>query len=96
MASPKIILYDEPTTGLDPISTRLIHELMLETHKKTNGTTVVISHDVGIFEYADQVAMLYDGKIIFKSSSKDIWDTDNEFVHQFIRGLAKGPVKALN
>lgn len=93
MKQPKIILYDEPTTGLDPISTRLIHELILKTHKNNKATTVVISHDVGIFEYADSVAMLFDGKIIYKGPAKEIWDCKNEYVWQFIRGLAEGPIK---
>jgi phospholipid/cholesterol/gamma-HCH transport system ATP-binding protein len=95
MTSPKIILYDEPTTGLDPISTRLIHELILQTHKKINTTSVVISHDVGIFEYADQVAMLFEGKIIYKGPAKDIWDCKDAQVYQFIRGLANGPIQAI-
>lgn len=94
MTSPKIILYDEPTTGLDPISTRLIHELILATHKRNHTTSVVISHDVGIFEYADQIAMLFDGKIIYKGPAKEIWDCKNEHVYQFIRGLADGPIQA--
>lgn len=94
MFSPKIILYDEPTTGLDPISARLIHELIDTTRKKTHVTTVVISHDVGIFEYADQVAMLFEGKIIYKGPASKIWDCKDEHVHQFIRGLAKGPIQA--
>lgn len=94
MNSPKVILYDEPTTGLDPISTRLIHELILATHNKNHTTSVVISHDVGIFEYADQVAMLFEGKIIYKGPAKEIWDCKNEHVHQFIRGLANGPIQA--
>ncbi len=93
MSKPKIILYDEPTTGLDPISTRLIHELILATHKKNHATTVVISHDVGIFEYADQVAMLFEGKIIHKGPAKEIWNCKNPYVYQFIRGLDKGPIQ---
>jgi phospholipid/cholesterol/gamma-HCH transport system ATP-binding protein len=93
MSKPKIILYDEPTTGLDPISTRLIHELILETHKKTHATTLVISHDIGIFEYADQVAMLFEGHIIYKGPAKGIWECDNPHVHQFVRGLADGPIQ---
>ncbi|MCK4499819.1 ATP-binding cassette domain-containing protein [Candidatus Babeliales bacterium] len=93
MRSPSTILYDEPTTGLDPISVRRIHELMHKTHKETNATTIVISHDVEIFNYADHVAMLYGGKVVYKGPSKNIWECDNEFVHQFIRGLPEGPIK---
>lgn len=93
MRNPSIIIYDEPTTGLDPIAVRMIHELMLKTHKESNATTVVISHDVEVFNYADHVAMLYGGKIVYKGPSANIWECDNEYVHQFIRGLPEGPIK---
>jgi phospholipid/cholesterol/gamma-HCH transport system ATP-binding protein len=92
MRSPSIILYDEPTTGLDPISVRMIHELILKTHKESRATTVVISHDVEIFNYADQVAMLNNGKIVYKGSTKNIWECENEYIYQFIRGLSDGPI----
>lgn len=93
MRKPKVLLYDEPTTGLDPITVKLIHKLMRETHDKTKATTLVISHDIDIFNYADQVAMLYEGKIIYKGPAKDIWQVDNPYVHQFIRGDIEGPIK---
>jgi phospholipid/cholesterol/gamma-HCH transport system ATP-binding protein len=96
MLSPKILIYDEPTTGLDPISVKLIHELMRETHDSCGVTTIVISHDVDVFNYADQVGMLYGGKIVHKGPTKDIWDCDNEYIHQFIRGIPEGPIKSKN
>jgi phospholipid/cholesterol/gamma-HCH transport system ATP-binding protein len=92
MLKPKVLLYDEPTTGLDPITVRLIHELMRKTHDEQNATTVVISHDVEIFKFATHVAMLFEGKIIYKGLAKDIWECTNPHVHQFIRGLADGPI----
>ena len=92
MLNPKILLYDEPTTGLDPITTKLIHELIKHTHEKVNATTVVISHDVEVFKYATHVAMLYQGKIIYKGPTKDVWDCKNPYVYQFIRGLLEGPI----
>ncbi|PCI74598.1 ABC transporter ATP-binding protein [Candidatus Dependentiae bacterium] len=93
MQSPEILIYDEPTTGLDPISVKRIHELMKKTHDESNATTIVISHDVDIFNYADQVAMLYQGKIVYKGATKDVWDCDNPYLHQFIRGLSEGPIE---
>lgn len=96
MLDPKIILYDEPTTGLDPISVRLIHDLIAQTHHAAQATTIVISHDVDIFNYADEVAMLYEGKIVFQGPCKDIWKSEDPFVYQFIRGLGTGPIKSLN
>lgn len=93
MRKPKVLLYDEPTTGLDPITVTMIHKLIRETHDRTKATSLVISHDVDIFNYADSVAMLFDGKIIYKGSAKKIWDCKNPFVYQFIRGLSEGPIK---
>lgn len=92
MGNPKIIFYDEPTTGLDPISTQLIHELMRTTHDQYKATTIVISHDTTIFKYSDSVAMLYEGGIIHKESAANIWNTDNPFIRQFIHGLSEGPL----
>jgi phospholipid/cholesterol/gamma-HCH transport system ATP-binding protein len=92
MLDPQIILYDEPTTGLDPVSTQLIHELMRTTHEKCNATTIAISHDINIFEYCTSVAMLYEGKIIHKEDAKSIWKTESPHMHQFIHGLAEGPL----
>lgn len=93
MQNPEILIYDEPTTGLDPIAVRIIHELIAQTHKEIGRTTIVISHDVEIFKYATQVAMLYEGKIIYKGSTAQIWDCDNPYVYQFIRGLEQGPIQ---
>ena len=92
MSNPEIILYDEPTTGLDPITVKLVHELISITQKKLNITSIVISHDVDIFNYADKVALLYEGKIRSQVDSKNIWDCTDPYVYQFIRGLSKGPI----
>lgn len=92
VTKPDVILYDEPTTGLDPITTRVIHELMYKMQQELKITTIVISHDVEIFKYADNVALLHEGKIRYFGSAKDIWNTDNPYVHQFIRGLIDGPI----
>lgn len=93
VSKPNIILYDEPTTGLDPITTRVIHELMADMQKQFNLTSVVISHDVDIFNYADYVALLHEGKIVYFGDAKTIWDSDNPYVYQFIRGLSEGPIQ---
>ncbi len=96
MLTPKILLYDEPTTGLDPMTTRLIHELIFDTHKKFNITTIVISHDIEVFKFATHVAMLYEGKIVYKGDAKTIWECDNPYIYQFIRGLPEGPIKQIS
>ena len=93
MLSPKILLYDEPTTGLDPITVKIIHELIKKTHIELNATSLVISHDIEIFKYATSVAMLHEGKIVYSGPAKTIWESDNPYIYQFIRGLEEGPIK---
>lgn len=93
VASPEVILYDEPTTGLDPITARVIHELMFSMQKEMKLTSVVISHDVEIFKYADYVALLYEGQIKYFGEAKTIWESDNQYIYQFIRGLPDGPIQ---
>jgi len=92
VANPEIILYDEPTTGLDPITSRVIHELMFDMQQRLNITSVIISHDVETFKYADKVALLHDGIIRYFGDAKTIWESDNPYVYQFIRGLTEGPI----
>lgn len=93
MGNPEIILYDEPTTGLDPITVKVVHELMHSMQKKLNITSLVISHDVDIFNYADDVALLYEGKIVSQVHAKDIWETQDPYIYQFVRGLTEGPIQ---
>jgi phospholipid/cholesterol/gamma-HCH transport system ATP-binding protein len=93
ITNPKIILYDEPTTGLDPITTRIVHELMYDMQKKLNLTSIVISHDVEIFKYVDNIALLHQGQIKFFGDAKTIWESHNPFIYQFIRGLTEGPIQ---
>ncbi len=93
MLNPEIILYDEPTTGLDPITVRMIHELIKQVKIERKVTTVVVSHDLEIFNYADRVAMLFEGKIVYIGAAKDVWQSDNPYIYQFIRGLPHGPLE---
>ncbi len=92
MSNPEIILYDEPTTGLDPITVKVIHELISSMQKKLKITSIVISHDVDIFNYADKVALLYEGKIQVQVDAATIWESSNPYIYQFIRGLPSGPI----
>ncbi len=92
ISNPSIILYDEPTTGLDPITSRIVHELMFDMQRKLNITSVVISHDLEIFKYVDNVALLHEGQIQYFGPAKTIWECDNPYIYQFIRGLSEGPI----
>jgi len=93
VSNPSIILYDEPTTGLDPITARVVHELMYDMQKRLSITSVIISHDVEIFKYVDNIALLHRGKIRFFGPAKTIWESTNPYIYQFIRGLAEGPIQ---
>ena len=90
---PEIILYDEPTTGVDPITADSINELIKSMHDKLEVTSVVVTHDMkSAYKIADNIAMMYKGKIIAEGKSKEIQNSANPVVHQFINGLALGPI----
>jgi phospholipid/cholesterol/gamma-HCH transport system ATP-binding protein len=90
---PDIILYDEPTTGVDPITADSINELIKSLHDKLKVTSVVVTHDMkSAYSIADRIAMLYQGNIIAEGTPAQIQNTDHPVVHQFINGLAEGPI----
>jgi phospholipid/cholesterol/gamma-HCH transport system ATP-binding protein len=90
---PEIILYDEPSTGIDPIRADAINDLIIQMKKDLKVTSIVITHDmVSTYKIADRIAMLYQGKIIATGSPEEIRSTDNSTVHQFITGAAEGPI----
>jgi phospholipid/cholesterol/gamma-HCH transport system ATP-binding protein len=90
---PEIILYDEPTTGVDPITADSINELIRSLHDKLKVTSVVVTHDMkSAYAIGDKIAMMYQGKIIAEGTPSEIENTQHPVVHQFINGLAKGPI----
>lgn len=90
---PEIILYDEPTTGVDPITADSINELIRNLHDKLKVTAIVVTHDMkSAYRVADRIAMLYQGKIIVEGSAQEIQNSMHPVVHQFVNGLAKGPI----
>ena len=90
---PELILYDEPTTGLDPIVTHLITETIVRLREKFGGSAVVISHDLqSIFMMADYVAMLFEGAIIAYGTCDEIKRSMNPIVQQFLQGSELGPI----
>jgi len=93
-SNPEIIFFDEPTTGLDPIMSDVINDLIVKSSKELGATTVTITHDINSAKkIGDKVAMLYDGKIIHYGDMKDIENSGNEHLDQFIGGRAKGPIE---
>jgi phospholipid/cholesterol/gamma-HCH transport system ATP-binding protein len=90
---PSIILYDEPTTGLDPVMANVINELMVRMRERLEVTSVVITHDMeSAYHIADRIAMLYMGEIIQEGTPEEIRNTSNEIVRQFIQGEVEGPI----
>jgi len=91
---PEILLYDEPTTGLDPITADAINDLIVEMRERLSVTSVAITHDMNsAYKIADRISMLYEGKIIQTGSPSEIKNTENPVVRQFITGSAVGPIK---
>jgi phospholipid/cholesterol/gamma-HCH transport system ATP-binding protein len=90
---PQYILYDEPTTGLDPITADAINDLILKLQHELNVTSIVVTHDMqSAYKVADRMAMLNDGKIIFQGTVDQVRGTDQPAVRQFIDGQAEGPL----
>ena len=97
ITEPSIVLFDEPTTGLDPIILHSIHRLISLTHKKYGFTGVIISHEIPeIFSVADRIAMLYNGTIVEAGTPEEIQRSSNPYVRQFITGSLEGPVELLS
>lgn len=91
---PEIMLYDEPTTGVDPITAAAVDAMILRMKELTGVTSVVITHDMGsAFRIADRIAMLHEGKIIFTGSASDLQNTEDPLLRQFVDGRAHGPIK---
>lgn len=86
---PEVILYDEPTTGLDPIRSDVINELILKLQRELKVTSVVVTHDMNsAFKVADRIVMLHEGTLIFDGKPDDIQNSENEAVKRFVEGEA--------
>jgi len=93
---PEILLYDEPTTGLDPIMADAINELIVQMREKLNVTSIAITHDMkSAYKIADRIAMLFQGKIIEVGTPEEIKNSSHPIVQQFIQGRSEGPIKIL-
>lgn len=94
--NPEIVLFDEPTTGLDPVLSEAINQLIVSTQKQFNLTCIVISHDLeSIFKIAHRIAFLYEGKILVNGTPEEIRESDNPILRQFLAGSVEGPIHIL-
>jgi len=95
-AEPEIIFFDEPTTGLDPIMSCVINDLIREIVVEMGVTAITITHDMSsVRAIADRVAMLHEGKVCWSGSIQDMNQSDDPYLSQFINGRADGPIKAV-
>lgn len=91
---PDIIIYDEPTTGLDPIMADIINRLIYDLKQEFSLTSIVVTHDlITVSKVADRVAMLHQGEVMFLGTYQDLQESTEPVVRQFIEGSAKGPIK---
>jgi phospholipid/cholesterol/gamma-HCH transport system ATP-binding protein len=91
---PDIVLYDEPTTGLDPIISRVINELILDLQRRLRATSLVITHDLkGAYLIATKIIMLHQGMPVFFGTPKEFQETDDPYVVQFREGEMEGPIR---
>jgi phospholipid/cholesterol/gamma-HCH transport system ATP-binding protein len=96
VTNPSSILFDEPTTGLDPILVHAIHQLIQETHDTFGYTAVIVSHEIPeVFEIATRVAVIHEGRIIAEATPEMILKSPDPFIQQFISGSLEGPVRPL-
>lgn len=92
--SPKYLFYDEPTTGLDPIMSDVINDLIIDLHRKLGQTGVVITHDMhSAYKISSRIAMLYEGKILQIDTPENIKNSTHPVVKQFVTGSAQGPIQ---
>ena len=90
---PKIVFYDEPTAGLDPVMTGVVDKLTIDLTKRLHITSVVVTHDMNsVFRIADRIVMLHQGNIVETGTAEEMRKSSNSLVRQFIAGDAEGPI----
>ena len=93
-AEPNYILYDEPTTGLDPIMSDVINDLILDLQKQLKVTSIVVTHDMkSAYKIASRIAMLHEGRVLGVAHPEVMRVTNNPYIRQFVDGLSQGPIK---
>ena len=94
ISEPDLIFFDEPTTGLDPITADAINDLIIEQVRGLGAASISITHDMASArKIADEIAMLYEGQIIWRGPASEIDNSGNAYVDQFVHGRAEGPIQ---
>ena len=90
---PSYVIFDEPTTGLDPLAASQVDDLIRSLRSEAGVTSIVVSHDLrSIFSVADRIAMIYQGTILLDGTPEEFKASDNPIVHQYVNGLPEGPM----
>ncbi|MDP6946264.1 MAG: ATP-binding cassette domain-containing protein, partial [Myxococcota bacterium] len=90
---PRYVIFDEPTTGLDPLAASRVDDLIRSLRTEAGVTAIVVSHDLrSIFSVADRIAMIYQGQILLDGTPEDFRASDDPVVHQYVNGLPDGPM----
>lgn len=91
--NPKIVLFDEPDSGLDPVRTSLLCDLILDVHRENGGTYLVVTHDIGAAQkVSDYVGLIWRGEVVHYSKSEEAFSCEDPFVRQFLAGESAGPL----
>ncbi len=94
--NPRFVLYDETTSGLDPITARVIDDLIIRVRDELKVTSLVVTHAVNsVFRFADVATMLYEGEAIATGAPEELRNCDDERVRQFIEGYSNGPIRVV-
>lgn len=97
VTEPKTILYDEPTAGLDPISSTLIEDYIVRLKEETHAASIVVTHQMSTIQRtANRVIMLYDGKIVYEGTPEDMLTQSNEYTKQFVTASLEGPMHIIS
>mgnify|MGYP002773373385 FL=1 len=96
VTEPKTILYDEPTAGLDPISSTLIEDYIVRLKEETHASSIVVTHQMSTIQRtANRVIMLYDGKIVYEGTPEDMLRQDTPYTKQFVTASLEGPMQMI-
>lgn len=94
VTNPRIILYDEPTAGLDPVSSTVIEDYIVRLKEELKAASIVVTHQMSTIQRtADRVIMLYNGQIVWHGSPQEMLYTDNQYAFQFVNAKREGPMK---
>jgi phospholipid/cholesterol/gamma-HCH transport system ATP-binding protein len=94
VADPELVIYDEPSAGLDPVTTQKIYDLLAADHARTGATVLAVSSDVvALAQFVDEIAFVYRGRIAYRGPAAGIADAPDPLVRQFVRGELEGPLE---